>query len=80
MSVTVYSTNMCPYCVMVKDWLKSKNVSFEEINVGVDKEKAREMIEQSGQSGVPVVKIEDVFVIGFDRPKLDEVLKLKNVI
>ncbi|MDD3159739.1 MAG: glutaredoxin family protein [Candidatus ainarchaeum sp.] len=78
--IIVYSTTMCPYCVMVKDWLKSKKVSYEDINVGIDHDKAKKMIEKSGQSGVPVIEIDDEIIIGFDRAKIEEVLKSKKLI
>ena len=44
--VIVYSTNTCPYCVMAKQWLKKKKVEFEEVNVGTDQRRAREMIKK----------------------------------
>lgn len=78
MTVKVYSTNTCPYCIMVKDYLKQKNVNFEEINVGEDQEKAREMVNKSGQMGVPVVDIDGEIIIGFDRAKIDSTLKSKQ--
>lgn len=72
--VTVYSTQSCPYCVMVKDYLKEKNIEFEDIDVGKDREKAREMVEKSGQMGVPVVIIGDDVIVGFNRPRIEESL------
>ena len=76
--VIVYSTPTCPYCVMVKKFLKDNNVDFEEINVAADKEKAQYMVEKSGQMGVPVVEIDDQMVIGFDKEKLKEILKIEE--
>lgn len=78
--VIVYSTTTCPYCVMVKDWLKQKNVEYEDINVGINQEKAREMIQKSGQMGVPVVDVLGTIIIGFDRPKIEEALKEKKLV
>ncbi|MDD4251171.1 MAG: glutaredoxin domain-containing protein [Candidatus ainarchaeum sp.] len=80
MSVKVYSTNACPFCVMVKDWLKDKKVVFEEFNVGVDQQKAQEMIDKSGQMGVPVIDISGNIIIGFDKPKLEKILKEKGLL
>ena len=77
--VIVYSTTTCPYCVMAKQWLKDKKVEFDDINVGIDQEKAREMIKKSGQMGVPVIDVDGEIIIGFDRPKLDASLKKKNL-
>ncbi|MBT4870410.1 MAG: NrdH-redoxin [Candidatus Diapherotrites archaeon] len=73
--VIVYSTTTCPYCVMVKDWLKGKNVEYEDFNVGTDQEKAKEMMDKSGQMGVPVIDIEGEVIIGFDKPKLEAALE-----
>lgn len=76
--IIVYSTNTCPYCVMAKQWLKEKKVDFEEVNVGLDQERAREMIKKSGQMGVPVIDIDGEVIIGFDRPKMENSLKTKG--
>ncbi|MEW6294886.1 MAG: glutaredoxin domain-containing protein [Candidatus Diapherotrites archaeon] len=75
MNVIVYSTPTCPYCHMVKDYLKQKNVSFQDIDVARDQSKAQEMIKKSGQMGVPVIDIDGKIIIGFDRPRLEEILK-----
>ena len=74
-NVIVYSTTTCPFCVMVKDWLKGKNVTYNDFNVGLDQGKAKEMMEKSGQMGVPVIEIEGEIIIGFDKPKLETALK-----
>ena len=76
--VMVYSTNTCPYCVMAKNWLKEKKFEFEDINVGIDQEKAKEMIKKSGQMGVPVLDIDGQIIIGFDKPKIEAALKKKK--
>jgi glutaredoxin 3 len=76
MNVIVYSTDACPFCVMVKQYLKQKGIDFQEFNVGENQEKAREMIEKSGQQGVPVLDINGKIIIGFDKPKIDEALGL----
>lgn len=73
--ITVYSTNACPYCVMLKTYLKQKGVKFKEINVGEDHDAAMEMIRATGQQGVPQMKIDDKWVVGFNKPKIDELLK-----
>jgi glutaredoxin-like YruB-family protein len=79
MTVTVYSTTTCPFCTMVKDWLKDKGVSYDDVNVGTDQDKAKEMMDKSGQMGVPVIDVEGTVVIGFDKPKLEEALKDKGL-
>ncbi|MDD2446867.1 MAG: glutaredoxin domain-containing protein [Tissierellia bacterium] len=75
-NVVVYSTTTCPWCVKVKDYLNSKDISFTEYNVQKDTEKAMEMIEKSGQRGVPVIDINDNIVIGFDKATIDDLLGL----
>jgi len=59
---------------MVKEYLKEKNVEFEDVNVAADHSAAKEMVEVSGQTGVPVIVIDNEVVIGFDKQKLDELL------
>ena len=72
----VYSTSMCPYCVMAKDFLKEHNIEFEDINVQEDHKAANEMIEKSGQTGVPVIEVDGEIIIGFDKEKLKKALNL----
>jgi len=73
-NVIVYSTTACPFCTMVKDWLKDKGVEYEDFNVGTDQDKAKEMMGKSDQMGVPVIDIEGEIIIGFDKPKLEAAL------
>jgi alkyl hydroperoxide reductase subunit F len=70
--VTVYSTQNCPYCRMVKAFLDRHGVQYASFDVGTDKEQAKKMIEVSGQYGVPVVTVDDEVVVGFDAQKLIE--------
>jgi len=70
--VKVYSTPTCPYCIQAKDYLKKKNISFEDIDVTKDESKAQEMINLTGQMGVPVIVVNDEVIIGFDRNRLSE--------
>ncbi len=74
MSVIIYSTQTCPYCNMAKAYFKEKGVEFTEYDVGQDQEKAKEMIEKSGQQGVPVIDINGTIITGFDKTKIDEAL------
>ncbi len=73
--VTVYSTPTCPYCTMVKTFLKEQNVDFEDVDVSRDRQKAIEMVRKSGQSGVPVTEVNGRMVVGF-RP--DAIMKAMN--
>ena len=76
--VKVYSTPTCPYCVMLKEFLKEKNIDYEDINVAGDPAKAKEMVEKSGQMGVPVIDIDGTIIVGFDEAKIKEALKLEE--
>ena len=75
-NVIVYSTPTCPYCRRAKDFLKEKNVAFEDVNVAADHGRAMEMINKSGQMGVPVVDIGGEIVIGFQPVIMSELLGL----
>lgn len=75
-TVTIYSTPVCSFCNMAKDFFKENNVEFTEYNVAEDAEKRQEMLDKSGQAGVPVIFIEDEMVIGFDEGKLRELLQI----
>lgn len=72
--VTVYTSNTCPYCTMAKDYLKEREVDFEEKNVQTDKE-ARNELMAMGYTGVPVICVDDEQIVGFDKNRLDELLK-----
>nr|MBT6995204.1 NrdH-redoxin [Candidatus Woesearchaeota archaeon]MBT7237239.1 NrdH-redoxin [Candidatus Woesearchaeota archaeon] len=76
MKVKVYSTQSCPYCKMAKEWLKEKNIKFEEVDVTSDQEAQKEMVDKSGQMGVPVIEVDGEILVGFDKPKLEKLLKL----
>lgn len=76
--VTVYSTPSCPYCVMLKNFLKEHNVEFDDVDVSQDQGKAQEMIEKSGQTGVPVSDIDGTIVVGFDKEKIKQLLGINE--
>lgn len=63
--VTVYSTPTCPYCVRAKDFLKENGVAFEDVDVSRDHARAMEMVNKSGQMGVPVIDVAGQIVVGF---------------
>lgn len=75
MAVKVYSTPTCPWCAMAKNYLASQNVDFEDIDVSKNRQGAMEMIEKSGQRGVPVIDFNGEIIVGFDQKKLDEMIK-----
>lgn len=76
MDVTVYSTPSCVFCHKVKDYFKAKGVRFKDFDVSRDQKKAEEMVRKSGQMGVPVVVIKGKVIVGFDKPKIDDLLNL----
>lgn len=78
--ITVYSTTWCGFCHQLKDWLKEKGVEFKDIDIEQDAEAGREVVSATKQMGVPVTKIADTYIIGFDRPKLEEALKTEGLI
>lgn len=73
-NVTIYSTPTCHFCHMAKDFFKENNISYTEHNVGSDLEKRKEMVEKSGQMGVPVIVIDGEITVGFDRSKIANIL------
>ncbi len=76
-NVTVYSTPTCPFCIKIKQFLKKNNVEFQEIDVSADHDKAKELMEKSGQAGVPVTEVDGEMAIGYDVTKLRELLNIK---
>lgn len=75
MSVKVYSTSSCPWCTVAKNYLSSKNVQFENVDVNRNRDAAMEMIRKSGQRGVPVLDINGDIIVGFDQVAIDSALR-----
>ena len=73
-TIKIYTTPNCAFCKMAKDYFKSKNFAYTEYDVSKDIEKQKEMIDKTGQFGVPVIDIDGKIVIGFDKPKIDQLL------
>ncbi len=73
-NITVYSTKTCPWCVKAKEFLKEKKVGFRDVDVGADQEAANEMVEKSGQMGVPVIDVDGKIIVGFDKEELEKIL------
>ena len=76
--VKVFSTQFCPYCVSLKEYLKKNNIDFEDIDVSQDQEAQKEMVEKSGQMGVPVVDIDGEIIVGFDKEKIAQKLNIQE--
>lgn len=72
--VVIYSTPTCPYCKRAKDYLSQKGIPYTDINVAQDKEKVKEMIQKSGQMGVPVIIVDSEIIVGFNQAQLDKLL------
>jgi len=72
--VRVYATSTCPYCKMAKSFLDDNKILYEHYDVGTDEAKRNEMIDKSGQMGVPVIDIDGRIIIGFDRTAIKEAL------
>ena len=76
-SVKIYSTPSCPWCKKTKEFLKENKISFTDIDVASDQKAAKEMIEKSGQMGVPVIDIDGKIIVGYKESELKEALGLK---
>ena len=74
--ITVYSTQACSFCIRLKQFLKENNIEFENIDISTNAEKTKEMVERSGQMGVPVIDIDGEIIIGFDKDKITQALGL----
>lgn len=80
MEVKVYSTPSCPWCVRVKDYLAGLGVAYTNIDIAADRASAMELVKKTKQIGVPVTFIGDKFVVGFDEPQLEALLKENGLI
>ncbi len=74
--VKVYSTPTCPYCIRAKKYLSDKGIVFENIDVSADEEALKQMVDVSGQMGVPVLVIDGEVIVGFDQARIDQKLGL----
>ncbi len=74
MSVIVYSTPTCPWCKKVKEYLGEKKVDFTDHDVSSDEKAQKEMIDKSGQMGVPVIVVNDKVIVGFDAEAIEKAL------
>lgn len=76
--IKVYSTPTCTYCVTLKKFLTEKGIQFEAVDVSQSENDLKEMVEKSGQMGVPVIDIDGQVVVGFNRNKIMELLNIKD--
>ncbi len=75
--VKIYTTSSCVYCQMAKKFLQEKGVKYEEVDVGADPAKAEEMVQKSGQMGVPVMDIDGEIIVGFDKARISKLLGIQ---
>lgn len=75
--IKIYTTKTCKYCKDAKEYFDKLNISYTTIDVGEDAEKKKEMIELSGQMGVPVIAIDDYYIVGFNKAAINKILDIK---
>ena len=76
--VIVFSTPTCSFCNQAKRYFKEKNIRFIDVDVSKDQSAARDMMRRTGQMGVPVILINNKAIVGFDKPKINQMLNIKN--
>lgn len=74
-NIIVYSTPTCHYCTMAKNYFTKMGVSYQDINVGIDRVAAQEMVRKSGQMGVPVIDIDGQIIVGFQPALFEKLIK-----
>ena len=77
-SIRIFSTPTCPYCVTLKTYLNEKGFAYEDINVAEDDQAREEMVERTGQLGVPVIEIDGQMIIGFEKAKINQLLGIEE--
>ncbi len=76
--IKIYSTPTCPYCHLLKEYLKEKNIEFEDIDVSQNQEALQELVKKTGAMAVPVIDIDGEIVVGFDKERIDKLLNLNQ--
>ncbi len=77
--IQIYSTPSCPYCHLAKEFFQENNIAFEDFNVAADEKALEEMVNKSGQMGVPVIDIDGEIIVGFNRAEIERILKEKGI-
>jgi glutaredoxin 3 len=73
--IEIYSTPSCHFCHMAKEFFTANNIPFTDYNVAADTAKREEMLDKSGQMGVPVIVIDDQdLIVGFDQKRISQLL------
>ncbi|MAF35626.1 NrdH-redoxin [archaeon] len=73
--VTIFTTPTCHFCHEAKDYFKKNNITFDEHDVSTDAKSRDEMIKETGSMAVPVIKIGDKTIIGFDKGAIEKALE-----
>lgn len=72
--VKIYTTSTCAYCKAAKEYFKEKGVEYEEVDLGANPDKVQELIQISGQMGVPVITVDGKVIVGFNKGAIDQAL------
>ncbi len=78
--IKVYSTTWCAFCHAAKQYFDRLGVKYEDVNVEQDRAAAQEMVDKSGQMGVPVIDFDGTIIVGFDRQRIDLMLREKKLL
>lgn len=79
-TVSIYGAEWCPPCHTTKAYLKSRGVKYEYVNVDENPDKGREIAEKTGWTAIPIIRIADEYILGFDRAKIDGALSANHLI
>ena len=79
-AVIVYGAEWCAYCHLAMDYLNGKKIEHKYIDIDKDPAAGQEIINKTGQAGVPVIQIGDETILGFDRPRIDLALRANNLV
>lgn len=80
MEVKVYTSQTCPWCTKVKEFLDNLQVAYTPVDVSADRAAAMELVKKTKQMGVPVTVIGEKFIVGYNPGELEAVLKANNLI
>lgn len=75
--VKVYSTPICPFCITLKEFLKKREVDFEDIDISGNEEAKERVVKNTGQSSVPVLELDGKFIVGFNRKEISKLLNIE---
>ena len=75
MTVKIYSTPSCGYCTKAKSYFRERGIRFKDINIALDRRRAEEIVHKTGQQGVPVIEINGKMIVGFDIPKIEQLIR-----